>query len=144
MSVPLFFLANHLPDIKVLPIGYSHLDPKEHLAFGELLKECIMDTDKRIALIASGDLSHTLTKDSPAGYHPSGEKFDAAMIELLQARNTVGVASLDETLVAQAEQCGYRSILILLGVLKNMDFSFKTYSYEAPFGVGYLAGNFVF
>jgi len=143
-SVPLFYLTQHLPDVKILPIGYSMLDNKSHLNFGELLKEAIMESGKRVAVIASGDLSHGLTTDAPAGLSKVGKEFDEKIIELLQTRNTVGYTSLDEKFVEESSQCGYRSFLILLGILKDMDYSFKNYSYEGPFGVGYLVGNFIF
>lgn len=143
-SVPLFYLTQHLPDVKILPIGYSMLDNKKHLEFGELIKEFIMESGKRIAVIASGDLSHGLTTDSPSGFSKVGKEFDAKLIELLETRNTVGYSNMEEKYLEEAAECGYRSILILLGILKNMDYNFKNYSYEGPFGVGYLVGNFVF
>ncbi len=143
-SIPLQFLTSHLPDVKILPIGFSGLSPKDHIDFGILLKDIIMESDKRIALIASGDLSHCLTKDSPAGFDKSGKQFDDQLIELLQTRNTTGIINLNTKIVEKAEQCGYRSILILLGVLKNMNYTFKNHCYESPFGVGYLTGQFLF
>lgn len=142
-AVPLIYLTEHLPNIKILPLGYSEMTSKEHLAFGEVLKDVIMGTYERIALIASGDMSHTLATDSPAGFHKAGAEFDAKIIESLETRNTAGIVSLDETFVRDAEQCSYRSILIALGVLKNMNYTFKNLCYEAPFGVGYLTGEFV-
>lgn len=142
-TVPLFYLTNHLPNVKILPIGYSALDAKKHLQFGEFLKEMIMNTDQRIAIIASGDLSHGLTTDAPAGFRQNGKKFDNDLVELLETRNTVGIASLDPKAVEEAAECGYRSFLILLGIMRDMNYSFKNYSYESPFGVGYLVGNFV-
>jgi len=144
ITVPLYFLTNHLPDAKILPIGFSELNSKQHLDFGDHLKEAIMESDKRIAVIASGDLSHGLTTDAPAGYSDVGAEFDKKIIELLETRNTVGIAGLDKKFVEGAAECGYRSILILLGIMRNMDYTFKNYSYEGPFGVGYLVGNFVF
>ena len=144
VCVPLFFLTAHLPDVKILPIGYSNLDAKEHMKFGELLKDVIMETDKRVAVIASGDLSHCLETESPGGFHKDGKVFDETFTQLLETRNTLGIAQMDEGVVKNAQQCAYRSVLILLGILKNMDYTFKNYSYEAPFGVGYLVGNFVF
>ena len=141
-SVPLFFLTEHLENLAVLPIGYSSLPKKDHIEFGEFLKEIIMDSDKRVAVIASGDLSHALKTEAPAGFHKDGEAFDKQLIELLESNNTTGIISMDETLVENAKQCGYRSLLILLGIIKDMNFEFKNYSYEAPFGVGYLVGNF--
>ncbi|MBT3538768.1 AmmeMemoRadiSam system protein B [Candidatus Parcubacteria bacterium] len=143
-SVPLFHLTAHLPDVKILPIGYSGLDVKTHLDFGYLLKNAFMDTDKRVALIASGDLSHGLTNDSPAGLSKVGEEFDTKIIELLESHNTSGITQLDPKFVEEASQCGYRSLLIALGALQNMDYTFKNYAYEAPFGVGYLTGEFNF
>lgn len=143
-SVPLYYLTQHLPDLKILPIGYSALDNKTHLQFGELLKDIIMQSNKRIAVIASGDLSHGLTSNAPAGYSKTGKDFDKKLIELLETRNTLGIINMDAKFVKEAVECGYRSFLILLGILKNMDYQFKNYSYEGPFGVGYLVGNFVF
>lgn len=143
-AVPLFYLTKHLPNIKILPLGYSALDVKTHLKFGELLKEIIMQSNKRIAVVASGDLSHGLTTDAPAGYSKVGAEFDAKLIELLETRNTLGIVNLDAQFVEEAAECGYRSFLILLGILKNMDYTFKNFSYEGPFGVGYLVGNFIF
>jgi len=144
VSVPLFYLMNHLQDRPVLPIGFSGLSPKEHLEFGGIIKELIMDSEKRVAVIASADLSHALTTDAPSGFHKSAKTFDANIQELLQTKNTTGFVTLDAQLVKDADECGYRSILILLGILKNMDYSFKHLCYEAPHGVGYLTGQFVF
>ncbi len=143
-SVPLTYLTAHLPHVKIVPIGYSSLSSKEHVAFGELLKEIILVSEKRIAVIASGDMSHCLTKKSPAPYSPKGKEFDDKIQELLHTRNTLGLTQIDETMVTSAHQCMYQSLLILLGILKNIDYQFENYCYEHPFGVGYLTGNFHF
>jgi AmmeMemoRadiSam system protein B len=143
-SIPLYLLTEHLPDVQILPLTYSQSSAKEHLRFGEILKEVIMESEKRIAIIASGDLSHALITDSPAGYKPEGEVFDRTLVNYLETRNTVGLTQMDPELVNNAEQCTYRPLLILLGIMKNMNYTFKNLSYEAPFGVGYLVGNFIF
>ena len=143
-SVPLFYLTDHLPDVKVLPVGFSHLDANSHIAFGELLKDTILQQDKRVAVIASGDLSHRISDNSPDGYSEHGQKFDDLILQLLESKDASGIINIDPDLVQEASQCGWRSILILLGIIKDMDYTFKKYSYEAPLGVGYLVGNFVF
>jgi MEMO1 family protein len=144
VAVPTLLLTEHLPDIRILPIGYSTLSPKDHLQFGEMLKEVCMESDKRIAVIASGDFAHTLTSDAPSGYHADGALFDKTMRELLETKNTAGVLTMSEQTVHNAKECGYRSTLILLGMLRNMDYTFRTLAYEAPFGVGFFTGQFVF
>jgi len=143
-TVPLYYLASHLPQIKVLPVGPSELPPTTHLAFGNLIKEVCMESDKRVAIIASANLSHGLTTDSPAGFRKEGEKFDQSIIELLQSHNTTGIVTLSPELVEKAAETGYTSLLILLGVLKNVNYEFKNLAYEYPFGVGYLTAEFIF
>jgi aromatic ring-opening dioxygenase LigB subunit len=93
---------------------------------------------------ASIPIFPTLYKDSPGGFHASGSLFDQQLISLLESRNTVGLAQMDPTVISEAQECAYRSIMIALGVLKNTDFVFKNYCYEAPFGIGYVTGQFIF
>mgnify|MGYP000848260404 CR=1 FL=1 len=144
VAVPTLLLTEHLPDIHILPVGYSNKTPKDHLQFGEMLKEVCMDSDKRIAVIASGDFAHTLTTDSPGGFHADGAKFDASMREMLETKNTAGILTMNENMVHNAKECGYRSTLIMLGMLRNMDYTFRTLAYESPFGVGFFTGQCVF
>ena len=103
-----------------------------------------MKEDRRIAIIASGDLSHALTVESPNDYHEDGPIFDEQLIQMLEVRNTAGILGMNQDFIRNAHECGYPSVLITLGILKNINYTFKTYSYEAPFGIGYLVGNFVF
>lgn len=143
-AVPLSQLTAHLPEIKLLPISFCGLDWKTHLNFGYLIKEQIMISNKRVAVIASGDLSHSLNSDAPAGFNAAGAEFDRKVQELLAANNTAGLLQLDSQLVHDAAECGFRSLLILLGILKNVEYVYQQYNYESPLGVGYLTANFVF
>ncbi len=142
-AVPLYYLTSHLPNIHILPVGFCDLDYRTHVDFGYMIKEDIAKSNKRIAVIASGDLSHTLITNAPAGFNPNGEKFDAKIRELLASGNTAGMLQLDSNLINDAAECGFRSFLILLGILRNVKYNYKEYSYEWPFGVGYLVANFV-
>ena len=144
IMVPLFFLKKHVPKVKVVAITFSYLDYKKHFEFGEIIYEIIESTEKKVALIASGDLSHRLTPDAPAGYSPSGKKFDELLIDLLEKNKVNEILNLDSSLVEEAGECGLRSIIILLGALSNLEYKFEKLSYEGPFGVGYLVGKFEF
>jgi len=141
-GVPLFYLTKHLKNIEIIPINYSYLNYEKHFEFGQLLKKEIAKSEKRVAVIASGDLSHRLTKDAPAGYSPAGEKFDQKFIALLQRKAIRGVLKLEHKLIESAAECGLRSFLILLGILEEYKFDIDILSYEGPFGVGYLVANF--
>jgi aromatic ring-opening dioxygenase LigB subunit len=141
-AIPLFYLTQRLTNASILPIGYSLLDLKTHFNFGDFLKEIIIDDEKKIAVVASGDLSHCITKNAPAGYSPGGKEFDEKLIELITNKNTAGILNLDQNFIEEAGECGLRSIIILLGLLERINYSPEILSYEAPFGVGYLVANF--
>lgn len=140
--VPLYYLTKNLKNFSIIPIGYSFLDYKKHLEFGEKIKEEIILSNKKIAVIASGDLSHRLTFDAPAGYSPQGKIFDKKLINLLKKKSINQILNLNPNLIEEAGECGLRSILILLGVIKNLNYQPELLSYEGPFGVGYLVMNF--
>jgi AmmeMemoRadiSam system protein B len=142
--VPLYYLCKNLKDFSILPISYSFLDFQKHIEFGEEIKEEIMLSEKKIAVIASANLSHRLTFDAPAGYSPSGKIFDGKLVEFLLKKSINQILNLDPKLIEEAGECGFRSILILLGIIKNLNYTPELLSYEAPFGVGYLVMNFKF
>jgi AmmeMemoRadiSam system protein B len=143
-SVPLYFLTRHLPQLKIIQLGFCDLDFKTHLDFGVLLKEQIAMTNHRIAVVASGDLSHALSTDAPAGFNRRGPEFDQKIRELLMTQNFSGLLQIDKQFVEDAAECGLRSFLILLGVLQGTRYDYRELSYEAPFGVGYLTARFAF
>jgi aromatic ring-opening dioxygenase LigB subunit len=143
-SIPLFMLTKHLPKVKIIPVCYSGLNLQEHFKFGQLLKRELMVSKNRVAVIASGDLSHRLTKNAPAGYSPKGKKFDKKLMELLSDNNTEEIIKLNEELIASAGECGLKSIVILLGILEGIKRQNQLLSYEFPFGVGYMVMNFKF
>lgn len=143
-TIPLHVLTKNLQNIKVLPIGDAQLEAKDQLIFGQLLYEIFSESEKRIAIIASAELSQALNSDSPAGFHKAGQEFDNKIIELLESHNTSGIAQLDKELIEKSAQCGYNPLLILLGCLKNINYDFKNLAYESTLGIGYLTGEFVF
>ncbi|MDD4351415.1 MAG: AmmeMemoRadiSam system protein B [Candidatus Gracilibacteria bacterium] len=139
--VPLYFLSKHYKKFELLIAGFSYLSLREHFKYGQALGKVFKDYDKKIALVASGDLSHRLTPDAPAGFDAKGQEFDDKLIKLLAENDVEGILNLDENLTEHAGECGLRSIVIALGILSNFNYSFKKLSYEGPFGVGYLVGE---
>jgi len=140
-NVPLFFLAKDFKgEIKTYLTGLE--SPEFHFSEGKKVYQSIKN-NKKYALIASGDLSHCLKKDGPYGFHPSGPKFDKALIEALKKKDIETILKLDN-LYPEAGECGLRSFCFLLGILEEskIDYQPEILSYEGPFGVGYLVANF--
>lgn len=141
-AVPLLLLANELKHIKIIPLSYSGGSAKEQFQFGEALKEVLTNSTRRVAIIASGDQSHALETNSPAGYTKQGPAFDVAVQNFIANKNTAGLMSLDPQDVDAAKECSYRAMLVLLGVLERVNYDPVIHSYEAPFGVGYFVAHF--
>lgn len=141
-AIPVFLINNTKPFWPIIQVGYSELDNKNHYDFGVLLQKEIIYSTKRIAVIASGDLSHRLSRQAPGGYDPKAKKFDQKIKESLSAGNINDILNIDQQLAESAGECGLRSLIILLGILDKIKYQPQILSYEAPFGVGYLTVNF--
>ncbi|MFC1615369.1 MEMO1 family protein [Patescibacteria group bacterium] len=141
-SVPLYHLIDHLKEPFIIPIGLSNLDNTCHFNFGKQLKNIILNSNKRIAIIASAELSHGLSKTSQNSYSLKGEIFDQKIITGLKEKNEKNLLRIDKKLEEEAQECGLNSILILLGILNKINYAPEILSYEFPFGVGYLTTNF--
>lgn len=140
--VPLYYLIKGHPNVKVVPLAFSFLDLRAHFKFGQILQSTIKSQKSKVGVVASGDLSHRLTTNAPAGYSIRGKEFDEKLVELLQKKDVKGILGMDKDLVEEAGECGHRSIVILLGALDGIDWEPEMLSYEGPFGVGYLVANF--
>lgn len=141
-SVPLALLTENLKDIKIIVIHTSNLDNEEHIRLGEFLKEIIMTQEKKIAVIASGDLSHRLDENSPLEAKTAGPEFDQFIREKLNKNDYDALVNMDLKLIEDAGECAYKPLLVMLGLLKDYNWNFEELSYENPFGVGYLSGEF--
>ncbi|PIZ56787.1 extradiol ring-cleavage dioxygenase [bacterium (Candidatus Torokbacteria) CG_4_10_14_0_2_um_filter_35_8] len=143
--VPLYYLTKELEDVKLVLMSFSGLDLSTHFKFGRELGKLLASNDKKskkVACVASGDLSHRLTPSAPAGYSERGREFDEKLVELLKKNDVKEILNLDPILAEEAGECGLRSIVILLGVLSNFKYKPEVLSYEGPFGVGYLTCDF--
>lgn len=141
-NVPLYFLARDFKGkIKTYLTGLE--SPKFYFDEGARFLNKSQILNRKIALIASGDLSHCLKKDVPYGLHPDGPKFDRDLIEYLKKKDIEGILKLDD-LYPQAGQCGFGSFCFMLGILQasGLNWQPEILSYEWPFGVGYLVVNF--
>jgi len=137
--VPLYFLKKFTDyHFKFVEIGYSGLSVADHLKFGELIGDVIKKTKTRVALIASGDLAHRHFDNQ---YKKYSKKFDDLVMDTISSGSLDRIASFPPDLVEFAGECGYRSLLIASGAIKEKKNKIKLISYENPFGVGYLVAE---
>ncbi len=140
-AVPLYFLQRYGWKGKVVALGYSFLSNIDHLSFGQCIREAIEHLGRPVAFVASGDLSHRLKREAPAGYNSQAHLFDEEVVDAIRSCQTRRIVDLDPELRTIAGECGYRSLLVAIGVAQELDPSCEVISYEAPFGVGYLVAQ---
>ena len=140
-AVPLYFLQRNGWTGRVVALGYSFLSNEDHLRFGGCIGTAINQTRRRAGLIASGDLSHRLKPDAPAGYNPHAYIFDNEVVDALRTNSPKRIINIDPDLRRTAGECGYRSMLIALGATEEQGWASAVIHYEAPFGVGYLVAQ---
>jgi aromatic ring-opening dioxygenase LigB subunit len=142
-NVPLHFLAgNSKANVKTWLCGQN--PPKDHFEKGiAYYFEKLENLPEKIALIASGDLSHRLKADGPYGFHKQGPLFDQKLTNCLKNRDIKAIIGLEDEF-PEAGECGLRSFCFVLGILEGAKISWSTdiLSYEGPFGVGYLVADF--
>lgn len=139
--VPLYFIKKELMDFKIVHISTPFLPLKDIYTFGQCIKEAVENSNEAVVFVASGDLSHRLTKDAPAGYNSRGVLFDRYIVEAVKNSKIEELIHIEETFMEEAGQCGARSFVMMFGSLKGEKLKPEIYSYEGPFGVGYLTAK---
>jgi MEMO1 family protein len=140
-AVPLYFLLRNGWSGKVVTLGYSFLSNYDHLRFGSCIRKAVDQVGRRVAFIASGDLSHRLKPQAPAGYNPNAHVFDEQVVDALRSNDPQKIIDIDFNVRRLAGECGYRSMLVAIGASSELPLSCEVLSYEAPFGVGYLVAQ---
>jgi AmmeMemoRadiSam system protein A len=136
--VPLYFLREAGVDLPLVPVAMGLLPHRLLYAFGMAVAGAAEKLGKKVAVLASGDLSHRLTPDAPAGYDPRGQEFDREIARLVAAADIEGIMNLDAGLVERAGECGLRPIIMAFGAFDGLALKGEVLSYEGPFGVGYM------
>lgn len=142
ITVPLYYLHEAGAAECCVAITFGMLPFPDLFRFGNALKRAVHNSGRKVAVVASGDLSHRLISDAPAGYTPRGKEYDEKIVDYLKTYRVEKVLSIDEELVSEAGECGLRSFIILLGSLFGQKIRSEILSYEGPFGVGYLVAAF--
>lgn len=140
-AVPLYFLLRNGWRGSLVALGYSFLPDDDHIRFGASLRRAVNEVGRPVAFVASGDLSHRLTRDAPAGYQPDAHLFDEQVVASLHAREPQRIAEIDQSLRRLAGECGYRSMLVAVGASQGLRADCEVLHYEAPFGVGYMVAQ---
>lgn len=135
--VPLYFVNQYWKDYRLVRIGLSGLPLVRHYELGSFIQKTANLLDRKVVLIASGDLSHRLKEDGPYGYQKEGPEYDRRIMDVMGRGSFGELLSFSEDFCEKAGECGHRSFTIMAGALDKTGIIPEKLSYEGPFGVGY-------
>ena len=149
-TVPLrFLMAGLAKPCRLVLLSFSGLALEEHVKFGRAVASALLEVSPRVVYVASGDMSHYLLPEGPYGFNAFGPQFDNAVADAFAAGDWEGMLSIPASVVKGAGECGFRSLAVLRGVVAAVEAAGigttnHLFSYEGPFGVGYLVGEVEF
>jgi len=147
--VPLYFVREAYKDFSLMALSCSAYDCETVFRSGQLLAKAAEAEGKRIVIIASGDMSHKVSLESPYGMVRSGAVFDRFVAAAMSESCPERILDIDPVLRSEAAECGYNSLVLLSGALDPeavgchgvSGLRSSLYSYEAPFGIGYCVAE---
>ncbi len=135
--VPLWFLAEAGWDgpTVVLSLHFSKYDGI--VLFGEAIAAAADALSHRIAIVASGDMSHSHACRPAGGDHPRANSFDEAFLTLVGSGDYRALRHIPESLRETASEDAIDPTLIATAAAGWRSNGHKLLCYEAPLGVGY-------
>ncbi|MBM7662597.1 aromatic ring-opening dioxygenase LigB subunit [Bacillus mesophilus] len=137
--VPLRFM----PKVPVVVITPSRdLSFEKHVEFGQMIREVVKHSSKRIGLIASCDWSHAHDEAGPYGFHEDAKKLDSEVVDLIKENCLEEMAYFDATYIENAKPDGIWQSLILAGAIPKEERKSEFLSYEAPTYFGLICSAY--
>ncbi|HMP82678.1 MAG TPA: class III extradiol ring-cleavage dioxygenase family protein [Verrucomicrobiota bacterium] len=136
-TVPLWHLGDAGWSGPAVVIGLNF--PGEHglRELGESITAAARRVGRRVAVVASGDMSHRLQHGAPAGFHPRAKDFDRVFIERLREGDYGGLLEIDPELQELAAEDAVDSTVVAAAAVNWNAAGHQVLGYEGPFGVGY-------
>ena len=141
--VPLFFLNEAGVTCPIAAVSSSMLERPDLFAAGKALASAAGQLEKRVVVIASGDQSHKVNAQSPYGSCPEGAIYDQTLCTAIRQSDMKTLLSMPADLCEKAAECGFRSLMMMLGALSSYSIMSDCISYEAPYGIGYCVASFL-
>lgn len=138
----LHFLQEAGVNVPTVRIALSGLPPLAHYRLGQCVRRAADALDKRVAVVASGDLSHKLKADGPYGFAPEGPDFDRQITQAMAQGDFRRFMTFDPAFCDRAAECGLGSFQIMAGALDGLAVQPELLSYQDVTGVGYGVAAF--
>lgn len=135
--VPLWFIRNKYKGGKIVRIGLSGLPLTDHYKLGTIISRAVNALDRKVVIVASGDLSHKLQDYGPYGFSQEGPQYDERIMDVMGRASFGELFDFDEAFCDKAAECGHRSFVIMAGAWDGKKVRATSFSHEDVTGVGY-------
>ncbi|AMM53604.1 DODA-type extradiol aromatic ring-opening family dioxygenase [Pyrococcus kukulkanii] len=136
--IPLYFLEKR-PLILITP---AKLERERLIEFGRFLGNLLEKADKKVAVVVSADHGHAHSEEGPYGYAEESEEYDKRIVEMLKSGNLEGLLEFTDEFIAKAKPDSYWSLLIALGILREIPMKPDLVSYACPTYYGMASALF--
>lgn len=135
--VPLYFIQDLLPDKKVVRMSIGGLSNLDHYHAGQLLQKAADHLGRKVAVIASGDLSHCQKAGTNYGFKECGPAYDKRIMEIMSNGDFLDLVEMPEKDAEEAMVCGHKPFCVMAGSFDGFRPDSKFLAHSAQFGVGY-------
>lgn len=141
-GLPAYFYQQLQPQPTWIEVSARRTDLADHLAFGTRLQGLLINSRKRVLILATGEVTARLTEAAPHGRSPEAAPFRKHWLEALRG-NTLGdfLHAAPAAQVDAVASCGSWSTAQLLGTTVSMRTHVSVLYDEAPYGVGYVVAT---
>lgn len=136
--IPLYYIDKYWDNYEIIHITIGMLSPMELYSIGKVIADTIEDSKYRTIVLASGDMSHRLIDEGPYDYNPMGKVFDDKVVDAISTGDVETIVNMPKNIYEPAGECGLRPFVMALGFFDGYELESEVFSYEGPFGVGYM------
>lgn len=135
--VPLYYLKPLLPDAKYIRIGIGGVDNLDHYETGMMIKKAAEKLGRKVAVVASGDLSHCQKAGTNYGFKACGPAYDEKIMEIMSNAEFERLLEMSDQEADEAMVCGQKPFCVLAGTMDGSKPESEGLAHSAYFGVGY-------
>lgn len=143
-TTPLWFMgAMFLPQPRVvITCPGPGTERANYPLYGRAIRLAAEASGRRVAFIASADMSHAHDASSEFGYDPASAEFDQMVIEAVQNNNLERFPTLEREWLGRVKADAFGQLLMRHGMLSDTDFRGEMLSYEVPTYFGMLCAAY--
>ncbi len=134
-GIPLLYLLDHLDDVKVIIISMAELEIQDHVAFGRFLHNEFVQSNKRVAVIATGHFGNIS--------HPEQATFHHLVQKSIQDTDLAHMLSINSDIVEKADTDIMKPLAVMVGLLETVHIRAEILSQEVCSGKDCIVTNFV-